>query len=181
MTWKAEVSDSAVQSTMLLREPIQTTEKWRWKEKFFLRFARRDHPYAPLYTVFGSGHTTPKYLAPALTTASHWPSWLVSCNSYGCLACLVCMSPLEASNQLKVGHCSCNCCHGWVRDLALGQSSVSCWRTTCLTALLAQLVTLICVLITCTQYCIVGNFVFCIFLVGFRSQKYKPWKFTCKY
>ena len=26
MTWKAEVSDSAVQSTMVLREPIQTTE-----------------------------------------------------------------------------------------------------------------------------------------------------------
>ena len=31
MTWKAEVSDSAVQSTMVLREPVQTTEKWRWK------------------------------------------------------------------------------------------------------------------------------------------------------
>jgi len=27
MTQKAEVSDSAVQSTMVLREPIQTTEK----------------------------------------------------------------------------------------------------------------------------------------------------------
>jgi len=29
MTWKAEISDSAVQSAKLLREPFQTTEKWR--------------------------------------------------------------------------------------------------------------------------------------------------------
>jgi len=31
MTWKAEVSDSGVQSTTELQEPIQTTEKWRKK------------------------------------------------------------------------------------------------------------------------------------------------------
>ena len=35
-------------------------------EKNFPRFARRDRRYAPLYTAFGSGRTTPKYLAPAL-------------------------------------------------------------------------------------------------------------------
>ena len=64
MTWKAEVSDSAVQSTMVLREPIQTTENEG--EKNFPHFARR---YTPLYTAFGSGRTTPKYLAPALSSA----------------------------------------------------------------------------------------------------------------
>jgi len=53
MTWKAEVSDSAVQSTTVLQEPIQTTEKWR--KKIFRASARRDRRYAPLYTAFGSG------------------------------------------------------------------------------------------------------------------------------
>ena len=62
MTWKAEVSDSAVQSTTVLQEPIQTTENEG--ELFF--FARRDRRYTPLYTAFGSGRTTPKYLALVL-------------------------------------------------------------------------------------------------------------------
>jgi len=35
-------------------------------KKIFPRFAQRDHPYAPLYTIFSSGRTTPKYLIPAL-------------------------------------------------------------------------------------------------------------------
>ena len=65
MTWKAEVSDCAVQSTTVLREPIQTTEKMKVK-KFFSRFALRDCRYAPLYTAFAGGRTSPKYLAPAL-------------------------------------------------------------------------------------------------------------------
>ena len=39
-TWKAEVSDSAVQSMTVLREPIQTTEKWRWKFFSALRTER---------------------------------------------------------------------------------------------------------------------------------------------
>jgi len=37
---------SAVQSAKVLREPIQTTEKWRWKN--FPRFARTDRRYAPI-------------------------------------------------------------------------------------------------------------------------------------
>ena len=40
MTWKAEVSDSAVQSTTVLREPIQTTEKWKWNKFSVLRAER---------------------------------------------------------------------------------------------------------------------------------------------
>jgi len=35
-------------------------------ENFFLRFMRRDQHYAPLYTAFGIGRTTLKYLTPAL-------------------------------------------------------------------------------------------------------------------
>jgi len=68
MTWKAEVSDSAVQSATVLREPIQTTENEGEKIFSALRPARKDHPYAPLALciAFGSGRTTPKYLAPAL-------------------------------------------------------------------------------------------------------------------
>ena len=35
-------------------------------EKFFPRFARTDWRFTPPFTPFGSGRTTPKYLAPAL-------------------------------------------------------------------------------------------------------------------
>jgi len=36
----------------------------------FPRFARRDRRYSSLYTAFGSGRTTPKYLAPLLKVES---------------------------------------------------------------------------------------------------------------
>jgi len=48
MTRKAEISNSAVQSTKVLQEPIQTTEKW--KRIFFQRFTRRDWCYTALCT-----------------------------------------------------------------------------------------------------------------------------------
>jgi len=64
MTWTAEVSDSAVQSTTVQREPIHPTEKWRWKVFFCASW--RDRHYAPLCTAFDRGCTTPKYLMPAL-------------------------------------------------------------------------------------------------------------------
>ena len=45
-------------------------DNWKMKvKKIFRRFAQRDQHYAPLYTVFGSGHITPKYLVPALILA----------------------------------------------------------------------------------------------------------------
>jgi len=57
--------DSAVQSTTVLRELIQTTEKWMWKN--FFRASRGETVATHLYgTAFGSGRTTPKFLAPAL-------------------------------------------------------------------------------------------------------------------
>jgi len=49
MTWKAEVSDIAVQSTTVLQEPIQTTEKWRWK--FFFHALRGEIIAMHLYTL----------------------------------------------------------------------------------------------------------------------------------
>jgi len=64
MTWKAEVSDSAVQSTTVLESPSR--QKKNEGGIFFPSFARRDRRYAPLYTAFGSARTTQKYLAPAL-------------------------------------------------------------------------------------------------------------------
>jgi len=39
-------------------------------EKIFPHFVRRDCHYVPPYTTFSSGHTTPRYLAPALS--SQW-------------------------------------------------------------------------------------------------------------
>jgi len=47
---------SAVQSTKVLWQPIQTTENEG--EKFFLCFVQTDWRYAPLCTTFGSGCTT---------------------------------------------------------------------------------------------------------------------------
>jgi len=63
MTWKAEVSDSVVQSTMVLREPIQTTEKWRRKK--FARASRREISTTHLYTL-PLAVPLQKYLTPAL-------------------------------------------------------------------------------------------------------------------
>ena len=63
MTWKAEVSDSAVQSMTVANTRAHPKVKVK---KNFPRFVWRDGCYAPLYTAFASGRTTPKYLAPAL-------------------------------------------------------------------------------------------------------------------
>ena len=65
MTRKAEVSDSAVQSTMVLREPIQTTEKWRWKN--------RDRRYAPLYTAVRLQNTSRRHCMNS-QTPTKWHS-----------------------------------------------------------------------------------------------------------
>ena len=67
MTWKAEVSDSAVQSTMVLREPIQTTEKWKVKKIF--RTSRGETVATRLYTL-------PLAVAVPLQNTSRQRCWL---------------------------------------------------------------------------------------------------------
>ena len=52
-------SGSVVQSTKVLREPIQIAEKAKAKNIFHAS-RRLDRPYAALCTAFGSGRTTQK-------------------------------------------------------------------------------------------------------------------------
>jgi len=61
MTWKAEVS-AKHDGTMRAHPDNRKTKV----KNFFPRFTQRDCHYTPLYTAFGSGRTTPKYLVPAL-------------------------------------------------------------------------------------------------------------------
>jgi len=71
MTRKAEISDSAKHKGTTRAHP----DNWKIKvkKKNFLRFARRDRRCTPQCIAFGSGHTTPKYLAPALKTRIDYP------------------------------------------------------------------------------------------------------------
>ena len=97
MTWKAEVSDSAVQSTTVLREPSR-----QQKNEGEINFSalRAETVATPLYTAFGSGRTTPKYLAPALThthTHTHTPP---SSASTGSVLCSV-ESPVRVATRVE--------------------------------------------------------------------------------
>jgi len=66
MTWKAEVSDSAVQAKHDGTTRAHPDNRKMKVKKNFFRASRGDRHYTPLYTAFGIGHTTLKYLTPAL-------------------------------------------------------------------------------------------------------------------
>jgi len=77
-------------------------------KKNFPRFARTDRRYAPLYTAFGSGRTTPKYLAPALEYCSsaitgwtHHPVLYSHCWHVP----ESCMLPKQCYSSLFTAHC----------------------------------------------------------------------------
>ena len=83
MTWKAEVSDSAVQSTTVLRSRAHPDNR-KMKVKNFSALCAERLSLGPMC----SGHATPKYLAPALPSTYLWEF-----NAFFSV-CTLCFAPL---------------------------------------------------------------------------------------